>query len=260
MDQDDATWARRMLHETVDTLEPPATHVPSARSPHRRRIAAAVAICAVVFAVIGGFAFTRGSGPPRTGVPAATTEPVSTIPDTGVTTGSYAPNEITWAYRGSLMLEGHDTIDAKAYAAWAAAHDVAPSETGVAPLWSGTIGGADVFVFEQGTSASGGSPTAFVGTYVDDGNGGALISDQRPDAGISALSETMVIGGGVYTLVLGPSGTTVATSATSQQVVSAGNGWKVYRSRDVAPGAASFRVRSCATCPATRPQDLSSSR
>jgi hypothetical protein len=177
--------------------------------------------------------------------------PRSTVTRTGPVVYPTIPaNAIQWGYRGTLMLEGRDTIDLRAYKVWHAAHPV-PTEGDygpVLPLWSGQVGSAAVFVFETGTDINF-QPTPFVAVYVEQAGTGKLIADDVPALNVPALSWTFGVDGLTYTLVLAPSGATISSSTPSPPIAARGNGWAVYRTLR-SGGSPRFFVRACATCQA----------
>lgn len=225
---------------------------------HRRRMRAAITAGLVAALSVAGITHVIRSR--HSGLDVAT-RPNSTAtsggPNTTTTiTGSvvyptYPSNTIQWAYRGSLVLEGKTTVDARAYKAWHAAHPVATpaSDYGpVLPLWSGQIGSASVFVFETGTDVDN-QPTPFVALYIGQAGVGKLVADDVPPLNVPALSWPFTVDGTGYTLVLGPTGATISSSDPAPSIAAHGNGWVVYRTHR-AGSLPRFAVRACASCQA----------
>jgi hypothetical protein len=223
---------------------------------HRRRMRAAITaglVAALSVAGITQLIRSRHSALDVATRPNSTATPGA--PNTTTITGSvvyptYPPNTIQWAYRGTLMLEGRDTIDLRAYKAWHTAHGLTKpgSAAPVLPLWSGQVGSASVFVFETGTDVDN-QPTPFVAVYVEQAGVGKLVADNVPPLNVPALSWTFTLDGTAYTLVLGPTGATISSPDPAPSIVSHGNGWVVYRTHR-SGARPRFAVRACASCQA----------
>jgi hypothetical protein len=98
-------------------------------------------------------------------------------PASGVTSANPPPNTLLWPYSGRFPMEGRDTIDTRAYTAWAKAIGRLPAEVGAAgPLWAGTLPDDETVVVVQAWTLSGG-PTHTV-TYAEGtGSAGRIVSD-----------------------------------------------------------------------------------
>jgi hypothetical protein len=217
----------------------------------RRRIATALTIVSVVAAAAAVVSFRDRTSPaPASGAATSTPSPNSRTTSTGsVVYPPYPPNAIQWAYRGTLMLEGRDTVDIRAYRAWHAAHGVTEPGSGapVLPLWSGQIVSASVFVFETGTNVNN-QPTPFVALYVEQAGVGRILADDVPPLNVPALSWTFTVDGTDYTLVLGPGGATISSPSPAPPVAAHGNGWVVYRTDRNNNPQPRFVVRVCPRC------------
>ena len=225
---------------------------------HRRRMRAAITaglVAALSVAGITQVIRSRHSAldvSTRPNSTATTRAPNPTTTITGsVVYPAYPPNAIQWAYRGSLMLEGRDTIDLRAYKAWHTAHPLTSTASDygpVLPLWSGQVGSASVFVFETGIDVAL-QPTPFVALFIEQAGAGKLVADNVPPLNVPALSWTFTVDGTGFTLVLGPTGATISSSHPAASIATHGNGWVVYRTHRSGTQPR-FAVRACASCQA----------
>ena len=175
----------------------------------------------------GGFAFLTAPGTPDA-APLATklqqaardlirddggssTSPGVEPPASGVTSANPPPNTLRWPYSGlRVPLEGRDTIDTRAYDAWANAAGLRPSEIAAGgPLWVGTLPDHQTVVVVQSWKLSGG-PTHTV-TYAEGpGTPGRIISDLVLDPAPSQFTVDVPGPRSAWKITLRQSGVQVA--------------------------------------------------
>jgi hypothetical protein len=95
----------------------------------------------------------------------------------GVTPANPPPNTLRWVYSGRIPMDGRDTIDTRAYTAWAKAIGRPPAEIGsVGALWAGTLPDDETVVVVQAWTLSGGNTHTI--TYAEGtGSAGRIVSD-----------------------------------------------------------------------------------
>ncbi|MCW2573880.1 MAG: hypothetical protein JWO88_3938 [Frankiales bacterium] len=127
-------------------------------------------------------------------------------PTSGVTPATPPPNTLRWAYSGRLPTDGRDTIDTRAYAAWAKAVGRLPAEIGAAgPLWAGTLPDDDTVVVVQAWTLSGGQTHTI--TYAEGtGSAGRIVSDLVLNPASDQFTVTVPGPRTTWRIVLRPSG------------------------------------------------------
>jgi hypothetical protein len=169
-----------------------------ARQRAKARRAGRVALGTLVAVAVlseGVFGLVEAGHRANTPVPATggpSTPPSTATPTGGVVPATPPPNTLRWAYSGlDVPQEGRDTLDGRAYGAWARANGRVPSEVGAAgALWIGTLPGDQTVVVVQAWVLSGG-PTHTISYAESPGSGGRIVSDLVLDAATAQFAVTI---------------------------------------------------------------------
>jgi hypothetical protein len=184
------------------------------RAKVRRAIQVSVAVLIAAGGVSAGAFGLAGAGhQARTSVPAvggSSTSPSAESPASGVGAASPPSNTLSWAYSGlRVPLEGSDTIDTRAYSAWAKASGRLPGEVGAAgALWVGKLPDSQTVAVVQAWPFSGG-PTHTITYAVGPTSGGRIVSDLVLDPALAQFTVTVPGPRSRWQITLRPSGAQV---------------------------------------------------
>ena len=233
-----------------------------ARSNHGEsngRIAAAAIPPPFTTPVTAASVLDTASAPVTSRAAEASTGIASADPPVPPPTEAYAsgaPNMVDWAswsYRGDLAVEGPDTIDVQAGAAWGAKHQIPTNQLFAVPLLGVSVNSTtSVFMFEiTKLMASEGNLVV----YVKDGAGARIVYDAPAALSTEGLSVRIAIGTANYVLAIAApglsvrslhdSGRTEAIPVASLPAALRGADWAVFPVTSRRPQAESIAVARC---------------
>lgn len=164
-------------------------------------------------------------------------------------------NALPWQYRGTLPVEVHGAVDARAYSAWAGKQGATPDRVGGIPLLGVTLpSGTNVFVGQVALLSEDHSNNYSSVVYTESTSGSAIAGESITPSGARELVISFADGSYNYSAVLSAPGRFLSYASDGQtylpvRLVSgaiSGDGWAVVP--HAASGLSRVRLADCASC------------